>query len=117
VEWVITNSIVAWLLALSILTASLLSMVKVAVTYSELQHLAENSAIEAARSSFTRTDISVRDICQSLDLAPPVRLESCEISKNSVKVAISEPVYLLGKTFTLAADSHVGYGYYSQNGP
>ena len=113
----ITNSIVAWLLALSILTASLLSLIKVAVTFSELQHLAENSAIEAARSSFTRTDISVRDICQSLDLAPPVRLESCEISRNSVKIAISKPVYLLGKTFTLGADSHVGYGFYSQIDP
>jgi hypothetical protein len=114
---VITNSIVVWLLSLTIFTASLLSMIQVGVTYSELQHLAENSAIEAARSSFTRTDISARDICQSLELSPSVRLETCEISKNSVKIGISEPVYLLGKTLTLAADSRVGYGFYSQFDP
>ncbi len=111
----ITNSVVVWLCAFALFTFSLISGISVVVQYQELQHSAENIAIQVARSQAINPDISIRDICITLAKPENSDLESCEISPKWVQIAISKKVSALGRTFKIRADSRVGYGFYSQN--
>jgi len=87
------------------------------IDYQTLQHETESSAIEIARSFAVKSDISVRDICTSLNLRKGSKLVSCEITQESVHLGISKRVLVLAKPFEILAEADIGYGFYSQNGP
>lgn len=112
-----TNSLVIWILSLTCMTYLLISGIKVVTDYQSLQHLAESTAIEVSRSVIFQTDVSKRDICRTLQLPVATRLDTCEISSNSVEIGLTEQVQVIGQTFEIGADSRIGYGFYSQNSP
>ena len=113
----ITNSVVVWICSLCVFTFSLIDGIKVAIDYQTLQHETESSAIEIARSFAVNPDISVRGICSSLKLPQGSKLESCEITQESVHLGVSKRVLVLAKPFEILAEADIGYGFYSQNGP
>lgn len=113
----ITNSILVWLVLLLIFVSSLLMVVKIAVRHQQLQHHAESLAIEAARSKVMNFDISDRDICNSLRPDLSATISTCALDQKWVKIELSEPVSMFGRTLNLRVQARVGFGFYSQNSP
>jgi hypothetical protein len=113
----ITNSIVIWIISLMLFATGLLAIIKVGVQYQGLQHQTESIAIEIARQAVNQDEPSKLELCKSVQARPPIRIQSCEILSNSVNLSAIEPVFLLGRTYILLAESRVGYGFYSQIDP
>lgn len=112
-DQLITNATTSILLSLGLVLAALISVIQITNQYSELQHLSESLAVQIARSAFTSHPRN----CQDLKAPPAAQISACEIGPSSVFIRLDQAVQALGKTWRISAESQVGYGFYSQNGP